>query len=128
METDTTLVRANGIVVLHTVAHVVVDLALVVDPRHAERENPVGNAKALDEIVALELGILVVNILDGAQHLVHCLDVLGLIGKTTLQVVNHFYCFHTLNWKSFLKFSDKITQNSSNLKTFDSKIEKNCPQ
>ena len=87
METDTSLVRTDGVVVLNTVAHVVLDLSLVINPRHAERENTVGYAEALDEVVTLKFRMFVVFILDSSDYLFHCLKIFRLIGKATFQVV-----------------------------------------
>ena len=86
METDTSLVRANGVVVLDTIAHVVLYLALVVDPGYAEREYAVGNAEALDKVVALKFGMFVVLILDSGYHFFYGLQVFRLVGESALEI------------------------------------------
>ena len=68
METETALVRTDGIGVLHTVAHIGLHLALVVDPCDAEGHYTVGHAEALNEVGSLKLGVLVILIFDGGQH------------------------------------------------------------
>lgn len=81
METDTALVRANGVVVLDTVTHVRLNVTLVVDPVHAELYHPVRHTETLDEVVAVEFRMFVVLFLDCAQHLGDGLDVLRLSGN-----------------------------------------------
>ena len=87
MEANATLIGTNGIVMLNAVAHVGLNLALVIHPSHAELVNTIGNAQALDEVYLVKLGVLVVFFLNGSQHLLHGLMVLGLVGETTFQVV-----------------------------------------
>ena len=65
VETNTSLVGANAVVVLHAVTHVGLHLALVVHPIYAKLVDAVGDAEALNEFGALELGMLVVFFLDG---------------------------------------------------------------
>ena len=83
-----------AVVVLDAVAHVVLHTAFVVDPRHAEREYAVGDAEAFDQVVAVELGMLVVGIFDGGDYFLHGLEVFRFVGKTPTEVVEHFGCFH----------------------------------
>ena len=64
MEADSSLVRTYGIVVLDAVAHIVVHLSFIVYPRHAERDDAVGQTKPLNQIVTFKFGMLVVDILD----------------------------------------------------------------
>ena len=96
METDATLVRADGIVVLHTVTHVIVNLTLVINPRNTECENTVGDAKTLDEVITFKFGIFIIDIFNRGQNLFHCLNILRLIRETTFQFVDNCYCIHTL--------------------------------
>lgn len=60
MEAQTSLVRAYGIVVLHTVTHVCLHVAFVVDPRHAEFHEAVGNAQTLYKVGFLKFRMFVV--------------------------------------------------------------------
>ncbi len=96
MITETAFIRANGVVVLDTVTHVGLDLALVVNPCDAELVNTIGNAKALNQIGLFKLGVLVVLFLDGGKYLTDGLDVLRLIGKSLLQIFYNFCCIHNL--------------------------------
>ena len=96
VETKTTLVRANGVVVLNAVTIVGLHVAFVVDPVHAELDDTVGNAQTLNEVLTVKLGVLVVLILDGAQHLTNGLDVLGLARIDLLQSFYYFRCFHNV--------------------------------
>ena len=62
VEAYAALVRAYGIGMLYAVAHIVLHLAAVVDPRYAERVYAVGYAQAFDEVVTFKFGIFVVHI------------------------------------------------------------------
>ena len=66
MEADTAFVGANSIVVLNTVTHVVAYVALVINPRHAELIDTIGDAKALNQVGLVELGMFVVLFFDGS--------------------------------------------------------------
>lgn len=66
VEADSAFIGADGIVVLYTVSHVGMDIALVVHPVHAELDDAVGDAETLDEIGFLEFRMFVVFVLDGA--------------------------------------------------------------
>ena len=94
VETNAAFVRADGVVVLHTVAHVGLYVAFVVNPCHAELNQSVRNAQALNEVGFLKLGMLVVLFFDGAQHLTDGLNVFGLVRESLLQSFYNFYCFH----------------------------------
>ena len=71
MKPQAALVRADGVVVLHAVSAVDLDLALVVHPRHPEEDRPVGLHKALQQPLVLIFGMLVEN---GAQRFQHFPD------------------------------------------------------
>ena len=96
METDTTFVRTNGVVVLYAVTHVRLDVAFVVHPAHTELINAVWNAKTLNQVGFVKFWVLVVFFLDGAKHFLYCLMVLRFIRKTTFQVFQYFCCIHNL--------------------------------
>ena len=61
---DTAFVRANGIVVLDAVAHIGLNVALVVNPSHAELDDAIGYAETLYQVCTLKLGVLVVFFFD----------------------------------------------------------------
>jgi len=86
VETDTAFVRADGVVVLYTVTHVGLYLAFVVDPSYTEREDSVGNAQSLDQVVTVKLGVLVVSLLNGTQHFGYGLMIFGLVGEASFQI------------------------------------------
>ena len=94
VETDTALIRADGVVMLDTVAHVCLDLSLVIHPCDTEGDDAVGDAETLDEVVLLKFGMLIVDILDGAEDLTDGLDVLRLVGESALEILYDFCCFH----------------------------------
>ena len=56
MEADAALVGADGAVHLHAVAAVDLDLAPVVEPRHAEDDDPFGFGDAFQNLHPLEYG------------------------------------------------------------------------
>ncbi len=64
MEAKSSLVRSDGAVELNSVAEVCLNLTVVVDPGHTEREDSVRLDESLDDLRLLELRMLVVNLLD----------------------------------------------------------------
>ena len=84
METNAAFVRANGIVVLNTIAHVGLNIALIVYPRHAERDDAVWNAKALDKVGAVEFWVTVVLLLDSSEDLTNGLYIFRLVREALL--------------------------------------------
>ena len=82
---------------LNAIAHIVLNTALVVDPRYAEREYAVGHAKTLDEVIALKFRVFVVDVFNRHQYLFYCLQIFRLVGKAATQVVDYFFCFHFNN-------------------------------
>ena len=73
MEADTTLVRTDSAVELHAVTEVYMDLTVVVNPWHTERDDTLWLHDALDNLSFLELRMLVVNVLDGNKYFLNCL-------------------------------------------------------
>ena len=73
VKAQTALVRTNGAIELHAIADIDLYLALVVDPGHAERRDAFRLHDALYDFCLFELGMLVVNVLYGFQHLSYCL-------------------------------------------------------
>ena len=96
VETNTTLVGANGVVVLHAVTHVGLDVALVVHPGDAELIDAIGDAKTLDQVYLVKLGVLVVGLLDGGKNFFYGLMVLGLVRKSAFQILKNFFRIHRL--------------------------------
>ena len=68
------------------VAAVDLDLALVVDPRHAEHDHALGLDEALEKGVLLVLGVGVERGLQGLEDLLCRLDELGLLGIAGLEL------------------------------------------
>ena len=97
MEAQTALVRTDGAVELYAVAQVHLYLALVVDPGHAERDDALGFHDALYDFGLLELGVLVVDVLDRLQHFAYCLQVLQLARMFALQALHDFFNFHSVD-------------------------------
>ena len=90
METDTTFVGTNGIIVLNAITHVGLYLAFIVNPCYAERDDAIGDAQALNEVGLFKFGMTVVLFFNCSKYLAHCLNVFRFIGKTLLEA---FYCF-----------------------------------
>ena len=76
VESQSTLVRANGTIELHAVADVHLNLALVVDPGHAEGSDTFGLDDTLNNLSLLEFRMLVVHIFYRLQHFTYSLQVL----------------------------------------------------
>ena len=81
METHTTLVGTDGIVVLDAVCHICAHLPGVVNPRNTEHKHAVGDAKPLYKVVFLKFGVLVIHIFNAAEHLLDCLKIFRLSGE-----------------------------------------------
>ena len=94
MKTYAAFVRADGIVVLNTVAHVRAYTAFVIYPRHTESVNAVGDAETLNKVQIFKRRILVVFILNRIYHFLNSLKVFWLIGEAAPEVGNKFFCFH----------------------------------
>ena len=94
VETEATLVSAEGSVVLHTVAQVGLDFAIAVNPSHAEREDTIGLNDSFDDLGLLELRMLVVNFFDAFEHFAHCLQVLIFAWMLGFQSGHNFIDFH----------------------------------
>ena len=77
-------------------AHVRLNLALIVNPGNAELVHSVGDAKALDKVSLLKLGVLVVLLFDGGKNLTDGLDVLRLIGESLFEIFYNLCCIHNL--------------------------------
>ena len=90
METNATLIRTYGVIMLHTIAHIGLHIALVVNPRHTERNDTIGYAKTLYKVCTVELGVTVVLFFNCTEYLAHCLDVFRLVGEALFQTL---YCF-----------------------------------
>jgi len=76
MEAQSALVRADGAIELNAIAQVHLHLALVVDPRHAERDDALWLHYTLHNLGFLKLRMLVVDVLDRLQHLANGLQIL----------------------------------------------------
>ena len=96
MEADAALVRADGVVMLHTITHIGAHPACIVDPRDAERIYAVGDTQAFEQVDALEVGILVVDVGDGRGHFLYGLKILRLVGKPAAEVFDKFFRIHFL--------------------------------
>ena len=84
METNGAFVRANGIVMLNTIAHVGLNIALVVYPCYTERYNTIWNAKALNKVGAVEFWVTVVLLLDSSEDLTNGLYIFRLVREALL--------------------------------------------
>ena len=95
MESQAALIRTNGTVELYAIAYVYMHFALVVCPRHTERNDTLGFYKALDELCFLKLWVLVVNVLNRDKDFANCLQVLCFARVLSLEVVHNFFNIHS---------------------------------
>ena len=86
MQAQAALVGADGAVELHAEAAVHLDLAVIVDPRHAEHDDALGLDDALEQRGLLVLGMGLDDRLEGLEHLGDGLDELGLVGVALVQL------------------------------------------
>ena len=86
MESDAALVGTDGIVVLYAITHIGLHLSLIIHPCDTELIYSVGNAEAFYQIGLFKFRVLVVLLFNGAQHLLYCLMILGLIGETSFEI------------------------------------------
>ena len=96
MEADTAFVRANGIVVLNTIASVCLIVALIVHPSNAECINTIWNTETLDEVDLVKLRVLVVLFLDCAENFFYCLMIFRLVRESALEILKNFFCVHNV--------------------------------
>ena len=82
VEPQSALVGANGVVELYAVARIDLYAPAVIDPGHLERKDAVGFDQPLGNRERLELGMAVVNSLDGVQHFADSLQILSLARVT----------------------------------------------
>ena len=85
METDTTLVRANGIVKLHAIAEVGLNITVIIGPGNAESEDTVGLNKALDDTGLFKFRMLIVDFFYAHKHFLNCLQILFLTRVLSLK-------------------------------------------
>ncbi len=97
VETETSLIRADGTVELDAVAGVGLDLAAVVDPGDAESENAVRFHQTLYNLGFLKLRMLVIYLFNGFQYFLHGLQILLLQGILGLKACHDVSCFHYKN-------------------------------
>ena len=86
MEAQTTLVGADGGVVLDAEAAVDAGSALIIHPGNAELNHTLGLHKALQQTGGLPLGVLVHHQLKRFKHLAHSLQELRLAGVAALHL------------------------------------------
>ena len=98
MEAQAALVGADGAVHLDAEAAVDLDLALVVDPGHAEHDHALGLGDALEDLGLAVLRVLLDHELEGLGHLLDGLMELGLAGVLGLELGHEFVdeCAHRL--------------------------------
>ena len=94
METDTALVGTDSVVELHTVADIVLDLSLVVNPCHAECENTIRLNHTLDDTGFFVFRMLVVNVFYAKKNFFHCLEEFLLSGMLGLKIGQNLINIH----------------------------------
>ena len=76
MEAEASLVWTYCRIELDTVTRVGLHLSTVIYPGHSEREDTVRFYHPLDYLCTLELGVLIVNFLDGLEYFLNSLQIL----------------------------------------------------
>ena len=94
VEAQAALVGTDGAVELDAVAGVGLDLALVIGPRHAEREDAVRLDHPLDDLRLLEFRMLVIDFLDALEHLLYRLQIFAFAGVLGLETGHDVFRFH----------------------------------
>ena len=94
MEAETALVRTDCAVELDTVAQVGLDLTIIVDPGNPECEDAIRLDKPLDDLRLLELGMLVIDVLNRLKNLLYRLEILHLCWILGLETGHNFCGFH----------------------------------
>ena len=104
METQTALVRAKRAGHLYAIAAIDLDLALVIHPRHTERDDAVCLDHTLEDLVLFVLGMLLQKRNNGGQNLGDCVLKMRLIGiALRYQIQNIIYIlFHVRHCNSSL--------------------------
>ena len=91
MEAQTALVGADGGVVLHAVAAVDLNIAVIIHPGDPELNDALGLHKALQQRVLLPLGMLVDHEFQRFEHFPHGLQKFRLMSVTLLDLcINPF--------------------------------------
>ena len=81
MEADAAFIRADSVVVLHTVSHVGLHVAFVIHPSDPELIDSVGDTQTLYQVRFVELRMLVVFLFDRGQYFFYRLMILRFVGK-----------------------------------------------
>ena len=89
MEAEAALVRSDGAVEFHTVPAVHLNLALVIDPRHAEQDGSFRFHDPFQNRVVFILGIRGQNRFDRAEHFLNGLDEFFFVAMLGLHQVEH---------------------------------------
>ena len=94
MEAQSTLVRANGTVELHAVTQVDLDVAVVIHPRHTEGNDALGFYQSFYQFDTFKLRMLVIDLLNGDEYFLDCLQILFLSWVTSLQLAHDVFNLH----------------------------------
>ena len=89
MEAEAALVRSDGAVEFHTVPAVHLNLALVIDPRHAEQDGSFRFHDPFQNRVVFILGIRGQNRFNCAEHFLNGLDEFFFVAMLGLNQVEH---------------------------------------
>ena len=115
VEADTSLVRTDGRVELHTVSRVCLNFTVIVDPSHFECEDALRFNDTLDDLCIFELRMLVIDFLNRLQYFVHRLKIFLLIRVLGLEFGHQIFSVHYLiiNYGYFTSQVDPLRRRSS---------------
>ena len=85
---ETPLIGSNGVVKVDPVSQVLMDAPLVVGPGHLENHIAIGFNDPIHDIGRTEMGILIVNFLDGFKDQANRLVVLNLAGVLLVHLIH----------------------------------------
>lgn len=94
METDSSLIGANSIVVLYPIAHIGLHISRIVYPSNPEGVYFIGNDQSLDQVRFLKLWMLVINLFYRFYDLFNGLKIFRFIRKTSFHKTADFFGFH----------------------------------
>jgi len=109
MEADAALVGADGHAVLHAVAAVDLDVAMVVDPGDPEDHDPLGLDQAVEQAVLGVLGMLGDERPQALHDFGHGLQVLGLSGIALGGTAKEFVRVLVLHFAQALSIQKSMT-------------------
>ena len=96
METDTTLVRSDSRVELHTITGICLYLTIVIYPCNLECKDTLRLDDTLDDLCILEFRMLIVNLFNRLQYFMYRLEIFLLVRVLGLESGHQIFSVHIL--------------------------------